>query len=72
MVVSSVAPETLPALIQLPAVTSVRLMTNNPHKIAGLEGAGMKVAAKESHWVGESEHSAGYLNVKKTKLGHLA
>ena len=53
-------------------VTSVRLMTNNPHKIAGLEAAGMKVAAKESHWVGESEHSAEYLNVKKTKLGHLA
>jgi GTP cyclohydrolase II len=53
-------------------VTSVRLMTNNPQKIAGLEAAGMKVAAKESHWVGESEHSAEYLNVKKTKLGHLA
>jgi GTP cyclohydrolase II len=53
-------------------VTSVRLMTNNPQKIAGLEAAGMTVAAKESHWVGESEHSADYLNVKKTKLGHLA
>lgn len=53
-------------------VTSVRLMTNNPQKIAGLETAGMKVEAQESHWVGGSEHSAGYLNAKKTKLGHLA
>jgi GTP cyclohydrolase II len=53
-------------------VTSVRLMTNNPQKIAGLETAGMKVEAQESHWVGSTEHSAGYLNAKKTKLGHLA
>src|SRR4051812_2240710 len=53
-------------------VTSVRLMTNNPQKISGLEGAGVAVAAHESHWVGSTEHSAGYLAAKKTKLGHLA
>jgi 3,4-dihydroxy 2-butanone 4-phosphate synthase/GTP cyclohydrolase II len=52
-------------------VTSVRLMTNNPQKISGLEGAGVVVAAHESHWVGSNEHSAGYLAAKKTKLGHL-
>lgn len=52
-------------------VTSVRLMTNNPHKISGLEQAGVKVLAQEPHWVGGSEHSAGYLAVKKTRLGHL-
>ena len=52
-------------------VTSVRLMTNNPHKISGLEQAGVKVEAQEPHWVGGSEHSAGYLAVKKTRLGHL-
>lgn len=53
-------------------VASVRLMTNNPRKIAGLEQAGVVVAAHESHWVGSSEHSEGYLAVKKSKLGHIA
>ena len=53
-------------------VTSVRLMTNNPRKIEGLEGAGVVVNAHESHWVSSTEHSAGYLAAKKTKLGHLA
>jgi GTP cyclohydrolase II len=52
-------------------VTSVRLMTNNPQKIAGLETAGMVVTA-ESHWVGESAHSESYLATKKSKLGHLS
>jgi GTP cyclohydrolase II len=53
-------------------VTSVRLMTNNPQKISGLERAGVVIAAHESHWVSSTEHSAGYLAAKKTKLGHLA
>lgn len=53
-------------------IASVRLMTNNPRKISGLEGAGVIVSAHESHWVGSTEHSAGYLAAKKTKLGHLA
>src|SRR5688572_25421184 len=35
-------------------VTSLRLMTNNPSKIAGLESAGMVVDAQEPHWVGET------------------
>jgi GTP cyclohydrolase II len=52
-------------------VASVRLMTNNPHKISGLERSGVVVSAHESHWVGSTEHSAGYLAAKKTKLGHL-
>jgi GTP cyclohydrolase II len=53
-------------------VASVRLMTNNPQKISGLERAGVVVAAHEPHWVPATEHSAGYLAAKKTKLGHLA
>jgi GTP cyclohydrolase II len=53
-------------------VASVRLMTNNPQKISGLERAGVVVAAHESHGVAATEHSAGYLAAKKTKLGHLA
>jgi GTP cyclohydrolase II len=52
-------------------VTSVRLMTNNPDKRAGLERAGVHVEALESHWVGASEHNREYLDAKRTKLGHL-
>ena len=53
-------------------VTSVRLMTNNPQKIAGLERAGVVVDAQESHWVDATEHSESYLATKKSKLGHIA
>jgi len=53
-------------------VTSVRLMTNNPQKLSGLERAGVVIDAHESHWVGATEHSAGYLAAKRDKLGHLA
>jgi GTP cyclohydrolase II len=53
-------------------VTSVRLMTNNPQKLGGLERAGVVIAAHEPHWVSSTAHSAGYLAAKKAKLGHLA
>jgi 3,4-dihydroxy 2-butanone 4-phosphate synthase/GTP cyclohydrolase II len=52
-------------------VMSVRLMTNNPRKQAGLEGAGVVVDALEAHWVGESAQNAVYLRTKKAKMGHL-
>jgi GTP cyclohydrolase II len=52
-------------------VTSVRLMTNNPEKRAGLEHAGVVIDAVESHWVGESQHNASYLEAKRIKMGHL-
>jgi GTP cyclohydrolase II len=50
--------------------TSVRLMTNNPAKIAGLEQAGLTVTA-EPHWVSVTEHATDYVEVKKAKMGHL-
>jgi GTP cyclohydrolase II len=52
-------------------VASVRLMTNNPGKIRGLEGAGVAVTAQEPHWVGVNAHSAAYLDTKQTRMGHL-
>ncbi len=53
-------------------VGSVRLMTNNPRKLAGLEHAGVRVAAHESHWIEATEHNADYLAVKKARMGHIA
>lgn len=50
---------------------SVRLMTNNPNKISGLERAGVVVDAQVPHWVDANEHSERYLAAKKDKLGHL-
>lgn len=52
-------------------VASVRLMTNNPAKLDGLERAGIAVASHESHWVEASAESADYLRVKRSKLGHM-
>jgi GTP cyclohydrolase II len=51
--------------------TSVRLMTNNPAKRAGLEQAGIAVAALEPHHAGATAENAGYLDTKRAKLGHL-
>ena len=53
-------------------VTSVRLMTNNPQKLSGLERAGVVIGAHESHWVDTTAHSDSYLATKKSKLGHLS
>ncbi|HEX4451537.1 MAG TPA: GTP cyclohydrolase II [Kofleriaceae bacterium] len=51
--------------------TSVRLMTNNPAKRAGLEQAGIAVTALEPHHAGVTAQNAGYLDTKRAKLGHL-
>jgi GTP cyclohydrolase II len=53
-------------------IRSVRLLTNNPLKVKGLEDAGVVVAKREAHWVGENQHNAGYLAVKRRKMGHHA
>ncbi len=52
-------------------VGRIKLLTNNPKKIVGLEGYGLKVVARipiEMHPHAKNIH---YLKVKKTKLGHI-
>ena len=51
-------------------VRSIRLLTNNPLKVAGLLTAGVAVTERISHWVGENQHNAAYLAVKRRKMGH--
>jgi GTP cyclohydrolase II len=58
------------AILRDLGVLSVRLMTNNPLKVKGLEDAGVTVVDRVSHWVGENQHNAGYLAVKRRKMGH--
>lgn len=52
-------------------LTSMRLMTNNPAKIVGLEGYGLKVKERVPLEVKPNPQNIGYLRVKKEKLAHL-
>lgn len=49
----------------------IRLMTNNPRKIAGLEGHGLQVVARIPIEICPGKHNRFYLATKKRKLGHL-
>jgi 3,4-dihydroxy 2-butanone 4-phosphate synthase/GTP cyclohydrolase II len=51
-------------------VRSMRLLSNNPRKLVGLEGYGLSVAEWLPLEVPASDHSRHYLRVKKEKLGH--
>ena len=52
-------------------VRQVRLLSNNPEKIAALERAGVAVTERIPCIVAPHESSEGYLRTKKQKLGHL-
>jgi len=52
-------------------VKSVRLLSNNPDKIAALEQAGIEVAERIPCIVAPHESTEGYLRTKKQKMGHL-
>jgi GTP cyclohydrolase II len=52
-------------------LSAVRLLSNNPDKIAALEKAGIRVAERVPCEVPPSRSSAYYLRTKKEKLGHL-
>tara|TARA_B100001109_G_scaffold74349_1_gene60893 strand:- start:348 stop:728 length:381 start_codon:yes stop_codon:yes gene_type:complete len=52
-------------------ISSVRLMTNNPRKISGLEDAGIKVTERVAVHVDPNKHNENYLKIKAEKLGHM-
>jgi|TARA_Y100000996_G_scaffold106170_1_gene77922 GTP cyclohydrolase II len=52
-------------------IESVRLMTNNPRKINGLEDVGIKVTERVAIQVDPNKHNEDYLKVKADKLGHM-
>jgi 3,4-dihydroxy 2-butanone 4-phosphate synthase/GTP cyclohydrolase II len=52
-------------------LSSIRLLTNNPKKIVGLEGYGLSVTDQVPIEHAPSDHNRNYLRAKKDKLGHL-
>ena len=62
----------LPAqILKALKVAQVRLLSNNPDKVAALERGGIGVVERVPCEVSPSEHSEEYLKTKKEKLGHL-
>jgi 3,4-dihydroxy 2-butanone 4-phosphate synthase/GTP cyclohydrolase II len=49
----------------------IRLITNNPRKIVGLEGYGLEVVERVPLVCPATKHSARYLKTKREKLGHI-
>jgi 3,4-dihydroxy 2-butanone 4-phosphate synthase/GTP cyclohydrolase II len=52
-------------------IKSIRLLTNNPRKIVGLDGYELAVTGREPLTVVPGEHNERYLSTKRTKLGHI-
>ncbi len=52
-------------------LSSIRLMTNNPRKIVGIEGYGLHVTRRVPLEIPANKTNRNYLKTKKNKLGHL-
>lgn len=59
------------ALLCEMGVCRLRLLTNNPRKVASLSADGIEVVDRVPLQVGENPHNAGYLATKRRRLGHL-
>ncbi len=53
-------------------VRKLRLLTNNPRKVAGLMGYGIEIVERVPLHTGQNPHNERYLETKMAKLGHLA
>ena len=58
-------------MLDLLGVRSIRLLTNNPAKVAALEAAGVVVAERVPHRLPANPHNARYLDTKRDRSGHL-
>ncbi len=59
------------AMLRALGVREVRLLTNNPAKLAGLAAAGVRVAERVAHHMPTNPHNADYLATKQERSGHL-
>jgi len=58
-------------MLALLGVPAIRLMTNNPAKVAALEAEGVEVAERVPHQLPPGPHNARYLATKRDRTGHL-
>ncbi|MEO1192696.1 MAG: GTP cyclohydrolase II [Pseudomonadota bacterium] len=63
----------LPAaeMLRLLGLRQVRLLTNNPEKVAGLQNCGIEVTERVVHSFPDNEHNRPYLITKARRFGHL-
>lgn len=59
------------AILRKLGVGQVRLLTNNPSKMAALQSEGIEVLERVAHHMPANPHNADYLAVKRSKSGHL-
>jgi len=52
-------------------LTSIRVLTNNPMKLVGIEGYGLNIVERVPIVPPRSDENSGYLDAKRDKLGHL-
>ncbi|MOA55980.1 Riboflavin biosynthesis protein RibBA [compost metagenome] len=52
-------------------IRSMRLLTNNPRKVAGLDGYGLEVEDRVPIRIPSNTHNQNYLKTKAEKLGHM-
>ncbi|GMT41766.1 MAG: riboflavin biosynthesis protein RibBA [bacterium] len=52
-------------------IGNIRLLTNNPKKIVGLEGYGLHIVERVPLQINPRAHNLRYLKTKQTKMGHL-
>ncbi|WP_370034313.1 GTP cyclohydrolase II [Qipengyuania mesophila] len=58
-------------MLALLGVKAIRLMTNNPAKVAALEAEGVTVAERVPHALPDNPHNARYLATKRDRSGHI-
>ena len=63
----------LPAarMLQILGFSSIKLMTNNPQKVSGLESCGVNVQGRVSHKFPSNKHNENYLRTKALRGGHF-
>jgi len=59
------------AMLRALGVDRVRLLTNNPAKLGGLEAAGIRVVERVAHHMPVNPHNADYIATKQGRSGHL-
>jgi 3,4-dihydroxy 2-butanone 4-phosphate synthase/GTP cyclohydrolase II len=52
-------------------VKSIRLLTNNPRKVVGLEGYGLEIKGREPLIIPPVEQNRDYLQTKRDRMGHI-